>query len=122
MNKTLLKTKEIKITINDIAKELGGVLRLEGTINILLSLAEEPKMYTELEKIIKLSHATFIRRLNELLKLRLIKKVPITSKRRETHLYTLDRGGKKLLSIILSFDKYPIPAETQKIIDTFDIK
>lgn len=99
-------------------KELGRTIGFEGTAEILDLLDDRPRQYKEIDFIIGLPHATFIRRLNMLQILDLVKKKSITSKRRETHVYDLTRSGIELLKFIKSYEKeVSLPLLQQRIID-----
>lgn len=96
--------------------ELGNILGQRGTVEILQSLEERPKKYTELEKTLELSHASLIRRLTMLQTLDIIKKCPIRSKRRETHEYNLTIRGAELMKFIDVYEKeIKLPSIQQKI-------
>ena len=107
-----------KITPYDKTQELGRLLGKKGTMDILHSLEERPKKYTELEISIKLSHASLLRRLTMFQSLDIVKKRPIRSKRRETHEYDLTLRGNELMKFIDSYEKeMTLPSSQQKIIE-----
>ena len=95
----------VEINENGKTKELGKIIGLKGTTKILEVLDEKPRQYKEIDTIVRLSHATFLRRLNMLQILNLIKKKSVTSKRRETHLYELTLRGTELMKFIDSYEK-----------------
>jgi len=98
--------------------ELGNLIGQRGTIELLQLLDERPKKYTELEKTLNLSHTSLLRRLTILQTLNIIKKLPIKSKRRETHEYGLTIRGNELIKFIISYEKeIKLPFEQQKIIE-----
>lgn len=108
----------VEINENGKTKELGKIIGLKGTTKILGVLDEKPRLYKEIDSIIGLSHATFIRRLNMLQILNLVKKKPITLKRRETHVYELTLRGIELMKFIDSYEKeVSLPLLQQKIIE-----
>jgi len=84
----------VKISSYNKTKELGRIIGLDGTTDILDLLDEKPRRYGEIESIIELSHATLLRRLNKLQLLNILKKKPIRSKRRETHVYDFTLCGR----------------------------
>ena len=107
-----------KISANSKTEELGRLLGNKGTMNILYSLEERPKKYTELENTILLSHTSLLRRLTMLQTLDVVKKRPIRSKRRETHEYDLTLRGNELMKFIDSYEKeMTLPLSQQKIIE-----
>ena len=113
------KTSTVVIKIHSCNKtmELGNLLGQKGTIEILQLLEERPKKYTELEKALNLAHASLLRRLTILQTLDIIKKLPIKSKRRETHEYGLTIRGNELMKFIYSYEKeIKLPLSQQKIV------
>jgi len=99
--------------------ELGNLLGQRGTIEILQLLEERPKKYTEIEKTLNLPHTSLLRRLIILQTLDIIKKLPIKSKRRETHEYGLTIRGNELMKFIYSYEKeIKLPLSQQKIVET----
>jgi DNA-binding HxlR family transcriptional regulator len=99
-------------------KELGRTIGFEGTTEILDLLDDRPRQYKEIDYIIGMPHATLIRRLTMLQILGLVKKKPITSKRRGTHVYDLTRSGMELMKFIKSYEKeVSLPLLQQRIID-----
>jgi DNA-binding HxlR family transcriptional regulator len=99
------------------SKELGRILGLEGTFEILLLLDEKPRQYKDLNARIDFSQTSLSRRLNILQSLDIITKQPIRSKRRETHEYALTIRGGELMKFILSYEKeMKLPLAQQKII------
>ena len=114
-NKTSPVTKLFKCNKT---MELGNLLGQKGTTDILQLLEERPKKYTELEKAMTISHTSLLRRLTILQTLDIIKKLPIKSKRRETHEYGLTIRGNELMKFIYAYEKeIKLPLEQQKIID-----
>ena len=87
------------------SKELGRILGLDGTIEILTMLDEQPRQYKDLNTHIQFSQTSLSRRLLLLQSLDIIKKQPIRSKRRETHEYTLTIRGAELMKFIYSYEK-----------------
>ena len=98
------------------SKELGRILGLDGTIEILTTLDEHPRQYKDLNTSIQFSQTSLSRRLNLLQSLDIIKKQPIRSKRRETHEYTLTIRGAELMKFLHSYEKeMKLPPIQQKI-------
>jgi DNA-binding HxlR family transcriptional regulator len=98
-------------------KELGRLLGLDGTIELLILIYKKPRQYKELEDILNLSHTTLLRRLSILQNLNIIKKQPIRSKRRGTHVYGLTIRGEIFIKNFQDYEKEIIlPSEQQKII------
>ena len=105
-----------KISIFGKTKELGRIIGLEGTLEILNLIDEHPRQYTDLEATIQLSHTSLLRRLTMLQNLEIIKKSPMRSKRRETHEYALTIRGANLMKFINSYEKeINVPTNQQKI-------
>jgi DNA-binding HxlR family transcriptional regulator len=99
------------------SKELGRVLGLEGTMDILWLLDEKPRQYKDLNASIHFSQTSLTRRLSLLQTLDIIKKQPIRSKRRETHEYALTHRGADLMRFLVSYERaLKVPVEQQKII------
>ena len=87
-------------------------------MNILYSLEERPKKYTELENTIMLSHTPLLRRLTMLQTLNIIKKRPIRSKKRETHECYLTLRGIELMKFVNNYEKsISLPSSQQKVIE-----
>ena len=108
----------IVLSLFEKSKELGRILGLDGTCEILSLLDEKPRQYKELDAKIDFSQTSLSRRLNILQSLDIIKKQPIRSKRRETHEYALTLRGTELMKFIVSYEKeMKLPVEQQKIID-----
>ncbi|MFA5102305.1 MAG: winged helix-turn-helix transcriptional regulator [Candidatus Thermoplasmatota archaeon] len=108
----------IVLSLFEKSKELGRILGLDGTCDILSLLDENPRQYKELDAKIDFSQTSLSRRLNILQSLDIIKKQPIRSKRRETHEYALTLRGAELMKFIISYEKeMKLPVEQQKIID-----
>ena len=98
------------------SKELGRLLGLDGTIEILTLLDEHPRQYKDLSIHIDFSQTSLSRRLHLLQSLDIIKKQPIRSKRRETHEYTLTIRGAELMKFMHSYEKdMKLPFVQQKI-------
>jgi DNA-binding HxlR family transcriptional regulator len=98
------------------SKELGRILGLDGTIELLTTLDEHPRQYKDLSAHIKFSQTSLSRRLHLLQSLDIIKKQPIRSKRRETHEYTLTIRGAELMKFLSSYEKeMKLPSVQQKI-------
>ena len=98
------------------SKELGRLLGLDGTIEILTLLDEQPRQYKDLSTHIDFSQTSLSRRLHLLQSLDIIKKQPIRSKRRETHEYTLTFRGVELIKFMHSYEKeMKLPFIQQKI-------
>jgi len=104
----------VKISSYNKTKELGRIIGLDGTTDILDLLDEKPRRYGEIESIIELSHATLLRRLNKLQLLNILKKKPIRSKRRETHVYDFTLCGIDTMRFIKSYDKEVSQSLSQK--------
>jgi len=112
------ETINIKITLFGKTKELGRILGLEGTTELLQLVDERPCQYKDIEMVLELSHTSLLRRLNILQELDIIKKNPIRSKRRETHEYGLTLRGIELIKFINSYEKeIKLPLEQQKILN-----
>jgi DNA-binding HxlR family transcriptional regulator len=99
-------------------KELTHILGLDETTFLLYLIDEGPKQYSYLETTLKLSHTSVLRRLNTLQDLGILKKQPIRSKRRKTHVYDFTNRGAKLMTFIKEYEKeITLPLEQQKIIE-----
>jgi len=80
-------------------------------------LDEKPRRYKDLDVSISLSQTSLTRRLIMLQNLDIIKKKPITSKRRETHVYDFTLRGIELMRFIKSYEKtMTLPPTQQKFI------
>jgi DNA-binding HxlR family transcriptional regulator len=113
-----LKTKANKTVFYRKTKELGRLIGKEKTLDILEMLDDRPRQYKEIEATLEIGHATLLDRLNKLQELGLIKKKPITSKRRETHVYDFTLGGIEFMKFIKSFEKtMSISDYQQKIVE-----
>jgi len=100
------------------SKELGKLLGLDDTIQILICLMESPQQYKEIICQISLSDPSLSRRLKIMQSLNIIKKQPIRSRKRSTHAYSLTIRGEKLMKFIESYEReIKISAEQQKIIE-----
>jgi DNA-binding HxlR family transcriptional regulator len=109
---------ETKIYTYGKTTELGRVLGLNGTIDILDLLDGEPRRYKDLDASVSLSQTSLTRRLIMLQNLDIIKKKPITSKRRETHVYDFTLRGIELMKFIKSYEKtLALPPSQQKVIE-----
>ena len=121
MNDKSKATSSLGVVINTFgkSKELGRVLGLDGTFEILKMLDERPRQYKDLDVSIDFSQTSLSRRLNILQSLDIIKKQPMRSKQRETHEYILTQRGLELMRFIKSYEKeVKLPIEQQKIIET----
>jgi DNA-binding HxlR family transcriptional regulator len=108
---------DTKIPLFGKTKELGRIIGLNGTTELLNLLDERPYQYKDLEASLKLSHTSLLRRLNILQNLDIIKKNPIRSKRRETHEYDLTIRGVELIKFINAYEKeVKLPLSQQKIV------
>ena len=108
-----------KIPLFGKTKELGRILGLECTTELLNLLDERPHQYKDIEAALELSHTSLLRRLNILQTLDIIKKNPIRSKRRETHEYDLTIRGMELIKFINAYEKeVKLPISQQKIIES----
>jgi len=103
-NKLPLRSNQV-LNLFKKSKELGRILGLDGTFEILYMLYEKPRQYKELDANIDFSQTSLSRRLNHLKSLDIIKKQPIRSKRRQTHAYTLTIRGVGLMRFIVSYEK-----------------
>jgi len=111
------KSRIHKIQYYGKTKELGRLLGLDETIVLLHLIDEEPRQYTYLEANLELSHTSLLRRLDELQRLGMIKKLPIRSNRRKTHVYDLTIRGEKLMRFIKEYEKeVTLPPEQKKIV------
>ena len=107
---------DTKIPLFGKTKELGRIIGLDGTTELLNLLDERPRQYKDLESSLELSHTSLLRRLNILQTLDIIKKNPIRSKRRETHEYDLTIRGVELIKFINSYEKeLKLPLSQRKI-------
>jgi DNA-binding HxlR family transcriptional regulator len=98
--------------------ELGKIIGLVDTINLLKLLDESPKQYKDISTKLTLSQPTLSRRLMMLQNLNVIKKVPFRSNRRETHTYNLTPRGEQLINFINSYEKeVKLPLSQQKIVE-----
>ena len=114
---------ETKIHLYGKSMELGKILGLNDTIALLNLLNESPKRYKDIAPNISLSQPSLSRRLLMLQNLNIIKKEPIRSKSRKTHVYNLTIRGEKLMRFINSYEKeITLPSEQQKIIEVEDNK
>ena len=101
------------------SKELGRVLGLDGTFDILYMLDEKPRQYKDLDAHIDFSQTSLSRRLTILQSLDIIKKRPIRLKKRKTNVYTLTIRGEDLMKFIVSWEKeMKLHLEQQKIHNT----
>ena len=108
--------KTVKLRSYEKTRELGRILGLEGTLEILLLLDERPRQYKEIDAEHILPQTTLNRRLKMLQTVGIIKKFPISSDRRETHQYTLTLKGIELMKFIKSYEKaLSLPLSQQKI-------
>jgi DNA-binding HxlR family transcriptional regulator len=109
---------DTKIPLFGKTKELGRIIGLEGTTELLNLLDERPRQYKDLEATLELSHTSLLRRLNILQNLDIIKKNPIRSQRRETHEYDLTLRGVELIKFINAYEKeVKLPLSQQKIVE-----
>lgn len=113
-----MNKKEDKIRLYEITQSLGRSLSHKGCKEIIFFLKDDPKRHKDIIKDIHLPVATIDRSLKELVALQLIKKIPITSSKREIEQYGITQIGADLINFILSFERViSIPATQQKIID-----
>ena len=119
MKKIIPKSKQVKATISfGKSKELGRLLGLDGTFELLHLIENKPRQYKEIEAIIELSHTTLLRRLTILQNLNIIKKQPIRSKKRGTHVYELTTRGEIFIKNFQDYEKEIfIPFSQQTIIE-----
>lgn len=111
------RDEKIKITTFQKSKELGKILGLDGTMEILHLLDEGPCQHKEIDGEQFIPTSTLTRRLKELQSVDIIKKNPITSNRRDTHQYDLTNSGIELMKFIHKYEKImKLPIEQQKII------
>jgi DNA-binding HxlR family transcriptional regulator len=117
MKKINTKSKQVKADISfGRSKEFGRLLGLDGTIELLQLIENKPRQYKEIESINELSHTTLLRRLTILQNLNIIKKQPIRSKKRGTHVYELTSRGEIFIKNFQDYEKEIIlPIEQQKI-------
>lgn len=101
-------------------KQLGRILNLEGSIEILTTLRENPKRYQILENELDTSPSTLQRRLRDLRGLQLIKQNPITSENRNTHEYTLTIYGNELMKFLINYERKIMIPSVQKAIISFE--
>lgn len=112
------KSEVHKVQYYGKTKELMHILGLDETTFILYLIDEGPKQYTYLEDTVELSHTTLLRRLDALQDFGILKKQPIRSKRRKTHVYDFTIRGEKLMTFIKDYEKeIKLPSEQQKIIE-----
>lgn len=113
------KSEVHKIQYYGKTKELTHLLGLDETAFILHLIDEGPKQYSYIETTVGLSHTTVLRRLEALQELGILKKQPIRSKRRKTHVYDFTIRGDKLMTFIKDYEKeITLPLEQQKIIES----
>lgn len=112
-----VENKTIKIKSYQKTTELGRIIGKKGTVKILCMLDQRPCQHKELN-CYELPSTTFNNRIKELQSLDIIKKIPITSNRRETHQYTLTLTGNELMKFIHRYEKMmKVPLEQQKIFE-----
>jgi DNA-binding HxlR family transcriptional regulator len=104
-NKHKINSHKSVVTLFGKSKELGRILGLKGTLELLLLLDEKPRQYKDLNASVDFSHTSLSRRLNILQTLHLIKKQSIRSKRRIITRYTLTIRGAELMRFLLSYEK-----------------
>ena len=119
MKNITFDTNQIKADISfGKSKELGRLLGLDGTIELLHLIDNKPRQYKEIESIVELSHTTLLRRLTILQNLNIIKKQPIRSKKRGTHVYELTARGEIFIKDFQDYEKEIIlPSSQQKIVE-----
>ena len=116
--KKIRNNKIGKLGVFEKTKQLGRVISHQGSTEVLYSLVEKPKQYKELAFEARLSNTTLERVLKELQGVQIIKKMPITSKKRETHQYDLTVRGIELMKFIEPYEKeIKLPLSQQKIIE-----
>lgn len=109
---------KIKITTFQKSKELGKILGLDGTMEILHLLDGGPCQHKEIDGEQFIPTSTLTRRLKELQSVDIIKKNPITSNRRDTHQYDLTKSGIELMKFVNKYEKImKIPMEQQRIVE-----
>lgn len=117
-NKKTKDKKVIKLGVFENTKQLGRVISHCGAIEILQALNERPKQYKELDNETGLSSTTLKRVIKELLSVQIIKTMPMTSKKRETHQYSLTTVGIELMKFIDVYEKImTLPEGQQKVIE-----
>ena len=95
-------TDSIKICSYTNSMELGRLLGLNETINMLNMIRESPKQYKDIISNVTISDPSLSRRLNMLQCLNIIKKERIRSNGRKTHSYNLTLQGEKVMKFICS--------------------
>ena len=99
-------------------KEFGRVLGLDGTLELLNYIEELPRRYTDIENYSELSHASLLRRLNKFQELNIIRKQPIRSQHRGTHVYELTSRGEMFMKEFRDYEnEIKLPVSQQKIIE-----
>ena len=116
----MTKSKDIKIFPYGSSQELGRILGKDGTLKILFILDEEGKRYKDIVSMVNIKETSLLRRLKVLQSLRMIKKKPITSERRNTHEYVLTRHGIKLMKFVISYEKDMSKEIIQKVVNDFE--
>jgi DNA-binding HxlR family transcriptional regulator len=111
------RDEKIKVTAFLKSKELGKILGLDGTMDILNLLDHGPCQHKFIDEEQFIPTSTLTRRLKELQAIDIIKKNPITSNRRDTHQYDLTKSGMELMKFIHIYEKImKIPNEQQTLI------
>jgi DNA-binding HxlR family transcriptional regulator len=95
----------IKICEYGKSMELGRILGLNNTIQLLGMIRESPKQYKDIIENVTISEPSLTRRLTMLQCLDVIRKEPIRSNGRRTHSYNLTLFGEKLINFIESYEK-----------------
>lgn len=113
-----LRDGKFKITTFQKSKELGKIIGLDGTTEILTLLDQGPCQHKEIDGEQFIPTSTLTRRLKELQAADIIKKNPITSNRRDTHQYNLTHSGIELMKFIHKYEKIiKMPVEQKKIVE-----
>jgi DNA-binding HxlR family transcriptional regulator len=107
--------KSVEIYSYNNSIELGRVLGHKGALDILFSLKNGPKRFTDLKNELHLKKSTFENTLKELyLSVRLIRKIEAIIKNRDGHQYTLTSFGKEILSFIERYERFMLKPINQQ--------
>jgi DNA-binding HxlR family transcriptional regulator len=118
-NKTHSNKLSTRITSFGKTKDFGRLLGLDGTIELMILIHEKPRQYKDIEAKMEFSHTSLLRRLNMLQNLNIIRKQPIRSKRRGTHVYELTKRGEIFIKDFKDYEKeIKLPVSQQKITET----
>lgn len=113
-NNTLQQNQIIQIQIYQSIKEIGKILGKEHTTNILYHLSIEPMRYSQIKNLLKCKDNTLSRRLNELIKYDIIKKLPVSFGIRMGNEYTITELGQEIIRFFRRFERTKNNKELEK--------